>query len=300
MRTPIRGILAALVAAVAVASLLSAASGGAQPGVEDARSASAPAGADVVPDRPDADPRVRAFVQAYRPLIDSVAYGDDDVVFSLGARSIHFRDGRMLSEERLDREDECDPIFYRYPLAPLTEPLPEPRRMPTYCTDLFETLWGSTEKEVRAHGRSVTFLDHRMFVNELLVDPLAAVEAELRRIGEHDRDVARWIDGLDVTYSFSFREIAGSGTRSQHAWGLAVDLVPRSYHGRAVYWRWSKVFDEKGWSRIPIEERWSPPQPVIETFERNGFIWGGKWAHFDVIHFEYRPEILLYSRLADD
>jgi hypothetical protein len=27
-------------------------------------------------------------------------------------------------------------------------------------------------------------------------------------------------------------------------------------------------------------------------------VWGGKWAHFDMIHFEYRPEIVLYNRLA--
>jgi len=34
------------------------------------------------------------------------------------------------------------------------------------------------------------------------------------------------------------------------------------------------------------------PTEIIETFERHGFIWGGKWWHFDTIHFEYRPEII--------
>jgi hypothetical protein len=28
----------------------------------------------------------------------------------------------------------------------------------------------------------------------------------------------------------------------------------------------------------------------VEIFERHGFIWGGKWGHFDTMHFEYRPE----------
>jgi len=245
------------------------------------------------------DPRVRAFVQAYAPLIDSVRYGDEDVVFVFGSNEIHFQDGRMLEAGRLDRPEECDPIFYPYPLSPLTEPPPAPDVMPTYCTDLLETLFGRTESQIREHGRSVTFLSHRMFVNELLVDPLAAAEAAILRVAGRDPSVAAWIEEMDITYSFSNREIAGSGNRSQHAWGMAVDLVPYSYEGLHVYWRWSRVFDREGWDRIPVDQRWSPPQPVIDIFEAHGFIWGGKWPHFDAIHFEYRPEILLYNRLAE-
>jgi hypothetical protein len=59
------------------------------------------------------------------------------------------------------------------------------------------------------------------------------------------------------------------------------------------------VFDREGWDRIPLTERWSPPEAVVGIFQSHGFIWGGKWAHFDVIHFEYRPEIILYNRLVE-
>jgi hypothetical protein len=34
------------------------------------------------------------------------------------------------------------------------------------------------------------------------------------------------------------------------------------------------------------------PQEVVAIFEKRGFIWGGKWYHFDTMHFEYRPELL--------
>ena len=81
---------------------------------------------------------------------------------------------------------------------------------------------------------------------------------------------------------------------------MAIDLVPNSYGRLDVYWRWSRVFDREGWHRIPLERRWSPPRAVIEIFESHGFVWGGKWPHFDNIHFEYRPEILLYNRLISD
>ena len=27
-------------------------------------------------------------------------------------------------------------------------------------------------------------------------------------------------------------------------------------------------------------------------FEKHGFIWGGRWYHYDTMHFEYRPELV--------
>jgi hypothetical protein len=38
-----------------------------------------------------------------------------------------------------------------------------------------------------------------------------------------------------------------------------------------------------------------PPAAVIGAFEKQGFVWGGKWLFFDTMHFEYRPEILLMA-----
>lgn len=244
------------------------------------------------------DPRVRAFLLAYGAFVDSVAYLEDDVVFFVRGQAIHFQDGRMLAAARLGSGEECDPIFYRYPLEPLSEPPPAPGEMPQYCADLLEALWGDTELEIREHGRRVRFLDRRLFVNELLVDPLAAVERDIRQTTARAPEVREWIEEMEITYSFDYREIDGSRNRSQHSFGLAVDFVPSSYDGQAAYWRWSRVLDREGWHRIPIEDRWSPPARVVEIFERHGFVWGGKWARFDMIHFEYRPEILFYSRLV--
>ena len=30
----------------------------------------------------------------------------------------------------------------------------------------------------------------------------------------------------------------------------------------------------------------------LPSEERHGFIWGGKWYHYDTLHFEYRPGLL--------
>ncbi|MCG3705331.1 M15 family metallopeptidase [Aliarcobacter butzleri] len=52
------------------------------------------------------------------------------------------------------------------------------------------------------------------------------------------------------------------------------------------YWQW----DEKDGK---IEYKNKIPLEIVEIFEKYGFIWGGRWYHFDTMHFEYRPELLV-------
>jgi hypothetical protein len=254
--------------------------------------------APVAPPGIESDLRVQAFLEVYGDLLTEVAFEGHDARFMVGGKAIHFQDGRLLGGDRLPMADQFDPVFYEYPLGPLTAP-PPPAGDRVYSTDLLDALFGSTEAEVRSHGRSVTFLGRKMFVNTFCLEALRSTEAQILDAAQQNPEVASWIRSLEVAYSFQDREITGSDNRSYHTWGLAIDLVPSSFQGLQVYWRWSRVFNPE-WHSIPVEERWSPPQPVIEAFERNGFVWGGKWARFDGIHFEYRPEILRYSRLLQE
>ena len=61
------------------------------------------------------------------------------------------------------------------------------------------------------------------------------------------------------------------------------------------YWLWQKPGPDGllvPKNRMPME--------VVEAFERHGFIWGGRWHHYDTMHFEYRPELLLGARASAD
>ena len=83
--------------------------------------------------------------------------------------------------------------------------------------------------------------------------------------------------------TFKWRKIAGTDRLSFHSFAAAIDLNIKYSH----YWRWSggKAGNVKYVaSRIP--------QKVVEIFEKHGFIWGGKWYHYDTMHFEYRPELI--------
>jgi hypothetical protein len=82
--------------------------------------------------------------------------------------------------------------------------------------------------------------------------------------------------------TYNCRTVADTGQPSMHSWGVAID-INTTY---ADYWLGHRSGTaETGYSnRIPIE--------IVEIFERHGFIWGGKWSHYDTMHFEYRPELL--------
>ena len=55
------------------------------------------------------------------------------------------------------------------------------------------------------------------------------------------------------------------------------------------YWQWDcKCTSEK----VDLSHKNKIPQGIIDIFEKHGFIWGGKWYHYDTMHFEYRPELL--------
>jgi D-alanyl-D-alanine carboxypeptidase-like protein len=77
--------------------------------------------------------------------------------------------------------------------------------------------------------------------------------------------------------TYNCRAVADTGEPSMHSWGAAIDINA----AHANYWLWPRGVYA---STMPAE--------IIETFERHGFIWGGKWSHYDTMHFEYRPELV--------
>lgn len=86
--------------------------------------------------------------------------------------------------------------------------------------------------------------------------------------------------------TYNCRAIAGTKSLSAHGLGIAVDIALKHAH----YWRWEKT-DARG---APAYRN-SIPTEIVRIFEKHGFIWGGKWHHFDTMHFEYRPELLVPS-----
>ncbi|WP_376095135.1 GNAT family N-acetyltransferase [Roseomonas sp. CCTCC AB2023176] len=81
--------------------------------------------------------------------------------------------------------------------------------------------------------------------------------------------------------TLSCRAVADTGLPSMHGTGAAIDLNARN----ADYWAWARTRS----SDVPYRNR--IPWEIAECFEAERFAWGGKWYHYDTMHFEYRPEL---------
>jgi hypothetical protein len=114
---------------------------------------------------------------------------------------------------------------------------------------------------------------------------LAAVSRELDELPAADK---RYLYPLGGTYVC--RRVADTGQTSMHGWGAAIDINPAF----ADYWLWHR---EAG-GGVPVYVNRIPAE-IVAAFERHCFIWGGSWAHFDTMHFEYRPELLGYRATRD-
>jgi hypothetical protein len=109
---------------------------------------------------------------------------------------------------------------------------------------------------------------------------LRAVSAEIDTLPDAIKRTAYPIAG-----TYNCRAVADTGAPSPHGYGIAIDLNTRY----SDYWFWQPHDESRG---LPIAYRNRMPQEIVAIFEKHGFIWGGKWYHFDTMHFEYRPELL--------
>jgi len=109
---------------------------------------------------------------------------------------------------------------------------------------------------------------------------LQAVSAEIDALPASIKRAAYPIAG-----TWSCRAVADTGRLSMHSYAAAIDLNTAI----SDYWFWQGTSD-------PITYRNRMPQAIVDIFERYGFIWDGKWYHYDTMRFEYRPELLAASR----
>jgi hypothetical protein len=269
----------------------------------------------LIPEEPQpsrAEQVVKALAAAYPLRIEKAEFQNDDWAVLLDDTWYYYAEGRLLPEELLENVSDYGSVyFYNYQsgLPPWTEPSPEwanrlrdmntvrpanPRRSSTYFLD---DLWSSSNREEAwRQVTQVDFLGREVTVHSGIVRVLGRVEEKILEEAKTNTTVRQWIESLGTVDAWSWRDVASSGNRSYHAYGVAIDLLPRNLGGLETYWLWASQRTPEWWS-IPYSRRYHPPEEVIRTFESFGFIWGGKWPNFDTMHFEYRPELFILSGL---
>ncbi len=207
---------------------------------------------------------------------------------------IYWRDGTRMPvsngrphksfEALLRNASILDQLRQPYPRGPLTRPPPvndDPGRFRNEA--FFSKLYGDCRRgQVRRHLVSIVWLPHtwgrRITVTRVngVARRLQAVSNEIDALPERIKRAAYPIGGTYVC-----RAVADTGKPSVHSYGAAIDLNTRY----ADYWYWRR-------NEHPLRYHNRMPQQIVDIFERHGFIWGGKWYHYDTMHFEYRPELL--------
>ena len=228
---------------------------------------------------PNLSAKLDRLVAAYP---DFVASHDDKWLLLKDGRKFAISDGRAdkTFDQMVEHADIDDMFYADYPVgADAAVPATnfDPGRV--RYEPLFNAMYGDCDHgEVAPKMRSIAWLPnhgggHVEITTANGVDK--ALEAVSRELDTLPDRFLKYLVPNSGTYNC--RKIAGSSARSVHAWGAAIDINSAA----SDYWRWSK----SGWhNRIPIE--------IARIFERHGFIWGGRWYHYDTMHFEYRPELI--------
>lgn len=228
---------------------------------------------------------VPRLVAAYPDFLDRIE--GNALVWKDGTRmTIDDQKGAKDFAVLLENPDIKDMFYARYPAgAPAAAPAinSDPGRV--RYEPLFHKMYGDCRKgEVQAKLVDVVWLP-RKWGKTLRVASINGVAARLAAVSRELDELPARFDAFlkPAAGTFNCRPIAGTDRLSAHGHGIAIDIATAHAH----YWRWSKP-DAAG---RPVYRNEIPAE-IVAIFEKHGFIWGGRWYHFDTMHFEYRPELL--------
>lgn len=228
-------------------------------------------------------------------LLDKLVASYPDFLASHGENTLVWKDGTEMTfddgkgekdfETRLDHPDIEDMFYTPYPVGRTGIPPGvdiDPGRV--RYEPFFDKMYGNCTKGqvedrlvpivwLPKHGGKKLKITGVNGVNE----KLQAVSDELDKLPD---SFVKYLTPSGGTYNC--RVIAGTNRKSAHGDGIAIDINV----SWSDYWRNARPVDGK----YPYKNRM--PWEIVEIFEKHGFIWGGKWYHYDTMHFEYRPELL--------
>jgi len=202
----------------------------------------------------------------------------DGKLFLSDGTSIKYDSGNNKSFlDKLDRAEPVDIFAWEYK-----------KTKPNYCEDpgrgrcdyLFKLMYGSTSAEVQKRMETVDW-----FGTKVKFSSVNGAADSLRVVCQEIKKHQNLLKYTKTAGTYNWRKISGTNRQSAHSYGIAIDIGV----AQSNYWKWDnphkKETDKIQYNnRIPIE--------LVDIFERHGFIWGGRWYHYDTMHFEFRPELL--------
>jgi D-alanyl-D-alanine carboxypeptidase len=251
-------------------------------------------------ERPEPAPPPRPATEEekarFKPLLDRLVAAYPEFLASHDGTQLTWKDGTRMPfddgrqktfEERLLDADLDDQMLLTYTPGPmLDDPLVDfdPGRIRSEA--FFRKMYGDCKTgEVQKQLVAVDWLP-KHGGKPVKVTPVNGVAEKLRRVSEElDALAPEMMKYLQpISGIFNCRNVSRTDRSSAHGFGIAVDINAKF----GDYWQWRQP---KRSETLPYRNQ--IPWEIAAIFEKHGFIWGGKWYHFDTLHFEYRPELIV-------
>jgi peptidoglycan L-alanyl-D-glutamate endopeptidase CwlK len=249
-----------------------------------------------------------AYKRAYPDFIKAI---DGDCIIWQDGTKMPISDGKESSrtfQDRLDNTTLLDQVSIPYIVGPeykstVLQKDYDSGRLRN--NNFFKKMYGSTAKEVQKNLVTITWLPksfekkYKIQVTKIngIAEKLQHISQELDQLVSQKPNMAEYLK--EPGGIFCWRMIAGTDRPSAHSFGMTIDINVENSN----YWLWDYKKERAIPAGVNIQEkdvdnekfplyRNMIPWEIVEIFEKNGFIWGGKWNHYDTMHFEYRPELI--------
>lgn len=230
-------------------------------------------------------------------LLNRIKKAYPEHIVAVSQDFITWKDGTKMSVHDLNVDgltllNELKDCTYE---AGLLQYLPHDEPLCASYTPFFRKMYGETEEEVKSHLTYIDWLPNIFGrgVYRLCITMINGIDQKLKHISDELEDLIRKKPHLahflaPLGGGYKWRNIAHTHRQSMHSFGIAVDINASDSN----YWQWD--LEHEG---LPLTMKLIPyhnnvPYDIVRIFEKYGFIWGGKWYHYDTMHFEYRPELL--------
>lgn len=185
-----------------------------------------------------------------------------------------------VAMESPDLEDTLSLPYAKGAIVPVNTVNQDPGRIRNDV--LFKAAYGASAAAVQAKLVTVSFVGQDVKFHTRAATALANVSTRLQALIATTPSLSAYVTG-PLGGTFEWRPIANTTRMSVHSYGAAIDIVV----AKSAYWEWDKAASPTGtftWKN-------QIPQAIVDAFEAEGFAWGGRWYHYDTMHFEYRPEL---------
>ncbi|MGM9868715.1 MAG: M15 family metallopeptidase [Sodaliphilus sp.] len=218
----------------------------------------------------------KALMKAYPDFVKG--YRDNKLLMADGTTLVYDDGKEKTFEQRLNNADPEDMFTIPYDVnnwAPGY--LHDPGRI--RCEALYKKMYGASAAAVQRTLVPVKWFGQTVRFTKVngAADALRKVAAELAKHPELKKY-------LKSSGSFYWRQVRFANRLSAHSFGMTIDIGVNY----SDYWGFKTRNHSETTKGIKYCNRF--PRTLVEIFEKHGFVWGGRWYHYDTMHFEYRPE----------